>query len=337
MSNGNINMSAKGRFGLSVLDKNGKVKKEKSLGNTSNVVTYGGAYEALINGNNSLFGIYTAYMGTGTAEITREATSLGARSFGDSNQSSRSRSGTEVDNLDGTSTFSLTRTMTFPLGSKVGTFSEVGVYTPFSGEVFIAGQLIKDEFGNPTTITILADEQLVVTYILEWTVPNVAQLIGTGSVTDADSNVYNYEVYSQPYFTEYSVGSSSSTTRYSGFSSWDEIGFYAADGVTPLYYSGDRGDGFSSNIVHDGLGTVTYTTNTEVFAPNQGGYSGLTYISFYPSSSTSVTGSGILDTTTNIAYDSTNSDYPLLIKFVDPITKLTSQSFTIAASFTVTL
>jgi len=337
MSNGNIGISAKGRFGISVLDKNGKIKKEKSISNTSNVVTYSGAYQALINSTSSLFGIYTASMGTGTVEITRSATGLGSRASGSTGQTSASRVGNEVDNLDGTSTLTLSRTLSFSLGSQVGTFSEVGVYTPFDGEVFIAGQLIKDEFGNPTTITVLSDEQLVVTYILEWTVPNASQLIGTGSVTDADSNVYNYEVYSQPYFSNFAINDSYTVSRY--FSALDdEVGFFAANGTTSLFNTGDVGGGFGSGtVVHDGAGTVTYTTQTITLSPAAGDFTDLVYLSFYTGNSDSAADGGVANTTTNTATSSNSSRYPLLIKFVDPISKTSSQSFSIQASFTVTL
>jgi len=55
MSNNNINMSSKGKFSICVLDKDGKVKKEKSIGNTLNVVTYEGAYTALIKTMTSVY------------------------------------------------------------------------------------------------------------------------------------------------------------------------------------------------------------------------------------------------------------------------------------------
>jgi len=335
MSNNNINMSSKGKFSICVLDKDGKVKKEKSIGNTLNVVTYEGAYTALIKTYDSVYGVYYANMGTGTTELTRSSTSLGSAVSGNSSTDSVERPGSEIDNLDGTSTLTLSRTFSFTLGSKVGTFSEVGV---FDGSVLIAGQLIKDEFGSPTTITVLSDEQLVVTYILEWIVPNKSQLIGTGTLTDENSNTYEYEVYSQPYFTEYTLNDSNKVTRYNANSSTsDEIGFYAADGLTSLYDTGDLGDGFYNNVVHDGLGTVTFTTNAEVFSPSQGAWTGLTYLSFYSVSSNVSTAAGVDDIVTNTAPSTSYSRYPLLLKFVDPLSKTSSQSFEITASFTVTL
>jgi len=334
MSNGNLSMSAKGRYGLSILDKNGKIKKEKSIDNNTNVVTYEGAYTALIK--EGIFDSYYAAIGTGTTEIIRSVSSLGAEDSGRSPSASASRSGNEVDNGDGTSTVTLSRSFTFSIGAKVGTFSEVGVYDSSTGGTFIAGQLIKDEFGSPTTVTILADEQLVVTYILEWTVPTVSQLIGSGTLTDNASNTYDYEVYAQPYFAEYSVGSTNSLDRYTNDFSGNEIGFYAADGTTSLYDS--RGiQSFASTETHNGSGTVTFLTGVQAFSPSQGSYTGLTYLSFYGRNSPVAVQNGVFNTTTNIAYDSQYSRYPLLIKFLNPITKTSSQSFEIAASFTITL
>jgi len=335
MSNNNIKMSVKGRYGISVLDKNKKVKKEKSVNNVFNVVTYEGAYYSLIG--SGLFESHYAAVGTGTTELSRSSPNLTSEVSGRTAYQDASRGGNEVDNLDGTSTVTLSRTFPFSLGSKVGTFSEVGLYTLASNGTFIAGQLIKDEFGNPTTVTVLSDEQLVITYILEWTLPNTSQLIGSGTLTDASSNTYDYEMYAQPYFNDYTVGSSSEKFRYDEGGTTTEIGFYAADGSTSLFDSGSRGSGFDNLLVHDGSGTVTVTTRNEVFSPSDGNYTGLTYLSFYSPSSSNSVWSGVSDTATNTAFSSDLSRFPLLIKFVDPITKTSDQSFSITASYTITL
>ena len=202
-----INLGAKGRYSLKVLDKNGEEVTEKRVEDTKNVVTYDGAYRMLFS--QDLFDDFRARVGTGVTEINRDSTSLGNP---DSNQSvgvDAARSG-EIDNGDGTSTIVTERVMTFSLGAIVGTFSEVGVYHESSG-AFIAGQLIKDEFGTPTTITVLADEQLIVTYLIEVTFPNgevsVSPTIGSGSVTTPEGTS-SYTIYGQPFFNQYSIGSS---------------------------------------------------------------------------------------------------------------------------------
>jgi len=330
-------MSSKGRYGLSVLDKNGKIKKEKSIDNTCNVVTYAGAYEALIA--DGLFGYYFAAIGTGTTELVRASTALNSESSGRSSFANAGRSGNEVDNGDGTVTVTLSRVLPFNLGAKVGTFSEVGLFNSSSAGILIAGQLIKDEFGAPTTITILADEQLVVTYILEWTVPNYSSLIGTGTVTDSASNTYDYEVYSQPYFFLFASNSASVSSRYTKSSFGDEIGFYDADGSTSLYNSGDLGTGFlqPGGVTHNGSGTVTFQTGAEVFSPAEGAWTGLTYLSFYGRDSTQASQTGVSDTVNNLSPSNTLAAYTLLLKFLNPISKTDSQSFEIQASFTVTI
>jgi len=335
MSNSSIKMGVKGRYSLSVLDKNGKIKKEKSINNTSNAVTYNGAYVSFCF--SGLFDTYYAAIGTGTTEITRSSASLNNEDSGRTSGQSATRAGNEVDNEDGTSTLTLSRTFSFSLGEKVGTFSEVGLYNSSASGTFIAGQLIKDEFGAPTTITILSDEQLVITYILEWVYPNASQLAGSGTVTDNASNTYNYEIYTQPYFGIYTINNSNPTSRYIGNASFDEVGFFAADGVTSLYNTNSLGNGFVGKITHDGSGTVTYTTAAELFSPASSSFTALTYLSFYTFNSDVAADSGVLNTTTNIGYVNSTSAFPMLIKFLNPIDKTTSQSFGITASFTVTL
>lgn len=336
MIDNNINMGAKGYYKLSVLDSFGKEKEEKSVPYVCNVVTFAGAYDALVADSAAIFDGYYAAIGTGTTEITRSNSSLNAEDPGRTGYDLAYRGGNEVDNLDGTSTITLSRSFSFSLGEKVGTFSEVGVYSSSSGDVFIAGQLIKDEFGSPTTITILSDEQLAITYVIEWTVPNEAQLVGSGTVTDAASNIYNYEVYAQPYFSEYGVGASTDISRYNRYEG-DEVGFFGADGVTSLYDSGDVGSGYLNLTTHDGSGVVTFDTGEISLSPTQGSFSGLVYLSFYGKTSNNTERGGVVNTTTNIGFDSEYSRYSLLIKFLDPITKTSSQSFRIRASHTITV
>lgn len=54
----------------------------------------------------------------------------------------------------------------FPTGALNGNYSEIGFFSATSGGSMFSRALIKDEFGNPTTITILPTEQLTVTYEL---------------------------------------------------------------------------------------------------------------------------------------------------------------------------
>lgn len=71
----------------------------------------------------------------------------------------------------------------FAAGTATGNISEFGISPSSNGNLF-SRALIKDEQGNPTTITVLADEILVVTYELRMYKPE-NDFVGT-------SNGYNY-------------------------------------------------------------------------------------------------------------------------------------------------
>ena len=333
----NIKINSRGYYNLSVLDAEGNANKEKEIKHTGNVITYAGAFETLFydNDNTSIFSAMYAAVGTGTVELTRTSSSLGAESGGRSGGAGGgSRPSTEVDNLDGTSTITTTRTVSFGLGSKVGTFSEIGLWDAGSGGTLVAGQLIKDEFGDPTTVTLLSDEQLVVTYTLEWTIPNTSTNIGSGTVTDSLSNSYNYEVWIQPYFTEYAVGANSNKIRHFKYSSDlyvnDEVVFLASDGTTSVYDSGDVGSGFVPS--HDGAGTVTFTTQNLTFAPSSFSTTDLKFIGFYGDSS-SWSGEGLATTTPVLGKE--GGEAGIFISFDPVISKTSSDSFNIQAEYTL--
>ena len=335
----NLKFNSRGYYSLAVLDADGNTKKE--IKHTDNVITYEGAFSSLFVGSGTgqtpLTDSLYAAVGTGTVELTRSSTALGAESSGRSGGvGGGNRASTESDNLDGTSTISITRTFSFELGSKVGTFSEVGVYAGSSGSNIVAGQLIKDEFGSPTTVTLLSDEQLVVTYTLDWTFPNVSTNVGTGTVTDALSNSYDYEVWAQPYFTDYTIGSSNQGIRAFKFSnsvfSTGEVTFLGSDGVTSIYDSGDLGSGFTPS--HDGSGTVTLTGQNLTFSPSDFSTTDLKFIGFYTNQSNS-NNEDLVNTTDLLGkINGRNSVY---VSFNPAIPKTASDSFNIQLEYTLTV
>jgi hypothetical protein len=330
-----VNFGSKGYFTVSVLNAAGEVQANKIVGPTANVVTYAGAFWALID--QGLFGSYQCRVGTGTVERTRSSTALGV-DFGALSGGSGGtvRSGNEVDNLDGTSTLTLTRTMEFGLGTTAGTFSELAV---FSGAQMIAGQLIKDAGGSPTTVTVLADEQLVVSYVIEWTVPNTSVLVGTGTVTDAATNNYNYEVWAQPYFNEYAnIGNSNTDYRYNdGATTIDEIGFKAADGVTELADSGDIGNGFGGRYSHNGSGVVTVTSAPYVFSPASLTFTNLVFMTFFCFNSNTANQSTVTNTATALAVSNSFNGITYVVKFLTPVTKTSSDSFAVDITATINI
>ncbi len=69
--------------------------------------------------------------------------------------------------IDSTNRYAIhKKTYTFFAGTATGNISEVGVGTAGTGNVLFSRALILDSFGVPTTITVLADEDLVVIYEL---------------------------------------------------------------------------------------------------------------------------------------------------------------------------
>ena len=80
---------------------------------------------------------------------------------------------------------------TFPVGA--GTYTEVGVSNKAhtdGAQLLFSRALIVDGGGNPTAITVLADEYLVVTYRIR-IYPPLADVTGTISI---GSDIYNYTV-----------------------------------------------------------------------------------------------------------------------------------------------
>lgn len=86
------------------------------------------------------------------------------------------------------------KTYTFAIGQVVGNVAELGTFSSTSGGTMFSRALVKDTLGNPTTITVRADEQLVVTYELR-KYPPLTDQSGTISITvDGVPTDYNYTI-----------------------------------------------------------------------------------------------------------------------------------------------
>ena len=63
-------------------------------------------------------------------------------------------------------------TVTFATGAVVGNVAEIGAASSSAGpNTLFSRALVKDSNGDPTTVSVLADEQLRVTYELRWYIP----------------------------------------------------------------------------------------------------------------------------------------------------------------------
>lgn len=83
----------------------------------------------------------------------------------------------------------LVRTFTFGTGAAAGNLAEIGIYCGQVGATrLFCRELIRDGAGNPTTITVLSDEILVVTYELRFYL-DTTDVAGTINIDGTD---YNY-------------------------------------------------------------------------------------------------------------------------------------------------
>lgn len=185
-----LNTSVSGSFIVQVL-KGGKVVKELPVNKNLLLDKFFERWKT----NYSMSG-YCA-VGTGTTPPTVTDTQL-ANKIGPTPVYLTSQTNRTVLNDSTGFVAECTNTYNFPEGSVVGNISEFGIYAASSVDpaYFLVRSLIKDAGGNPTTITVLADEQLriVHTVRLSCTVPLQTQTVTIGGV----STEIKYGRMSQP-------------------------------------------------------------------------------------------------------------------------------------------
>ena len=126
-------------------------------------------------------------------------------------------------------------TRRFPAGVATGNLSEIGVGWSSSTGTLFSRALIKDGGGNPTTITVLADEYLDFTYELRYYAP-VNDV--TGQVT-IDGILYDYTVraldVTNPFWWADDIGTQfTAKTNYSSYHEAYTGGVNAVTASTPL-------------------------------------------------------------------------------------------------------
>ncbi|WP_414611846.1 hypothetical protein [Stenotrophomonas muris] len=136
-----------------------------------NLITNAGLDLLGTTGSNPVYGY--CRVGSGNTAPAFSDTALVAQIAVSSTQQS------DTDGVNRTGTFYgwHRRTIRFSAGSAAGTLAEVGVSADAVGALF-SRALILDGGGNPTTITVLADEVLDVTYELR-VYPTLADAIGS--------------------------------------------------------------------------------------------------------------------------------------------------------------
>lgn len=153
MKSVNIEIGVKGRYKV-LKKRDGKVTFDS--GWFKNLITNQGM-DFLSNGS-----LYLGACQVGSSSATPAFTdvALGSRIAG-SNTASSSFS------VNTTERYAIQqRTFTFFAGTATGNISEVGVGTSTTGSTLFSRALVLDSGGSPTTVTVLADEDLVIVYQL---------------------------------------------------------------------------------------------------------------------------------------------------------------------------
>lgn len=155
-----IKIGIRGKYTIVVKNAAGNIKESLEF---DNLITNHGLDICLTGGSISTFSKYVS-VGTGTnTPITSDINlqSPIARLSGDSTK--------EFDGTSPTYAVSARRTYNFGGGAVVGNITEIGVGDNTSGTYGIttcSRALILDSFGNPTTLTLTADDYLTVIYTL---------------------------------------------------------------------------------------------------------------------------------------------------------------------------
>jgi len=138
-------------------------------------------------------------VGSGSATPSFSDTQLSSRIAGTSTSTSH------VSATQSSEPYYASRTITysFGAGTAIGNISEVGVGAASTGSLF-SRALILDGSGNPTSITVLSDEVLYVTYQLRYYVPTVdsSGVVAISGVNYSWTGRARYATYS----TQWNIG-----------------------------------------------------------------------------------------------------------------------------------
>lgn len=176
-----VSLKVRGKYAITVRDiRTQELVKEKCL-EVSNTVTYEGRHWLISNSGTN----YNYYMtgkrysmnpsiqfGTGTSAITESDTTLGGTVITKGTGYIPTVATRATDLL----TLETKVRAVFSPGQATGTFGQVGLFY----NNLLAGQQIKDEQGNPVTVTFLETEEVTVEYSLFHTWPCAANLNGIG-------------------------------------------------------------------------------------------------------------------------------------------------------------
>lgn len=194
----------KGLFTLKVLDRNGRVKVENESPNLI-VNAWLSQYCSLsnsiqgINNRADSFGygwdlFSRAKVGTGSAAPTLGDTDLqNPLATVNSTAADVAQNSYTYDSVSDSFIFTMAKTLPYGIGAVVGNVSEVGVFSNSSSvgnsSPLFSRALVVDALGDPTTMPVTVEDQLVITYTLTGVIPRSL----SGSF-DINSVTYNYEM-----------------------------------------------------------------------------------------------------------------------------------------------
>lgn len=177
----------KGIIGLKVVRPNGVVRRNLKFNN----LVMDNAFNQVAmesNASNQHFEAIsrTCRFGTGTTPPNASQTDLAARTG--SYVTRFTTSSTSVNSGTAPWYNSVTREWTFNPGTVYGNLTEIGFFYGASGPMF-SRALILDEEGNPTTLTLLEDEYLYVTYEIRSYVGELTDQSAEVNIGGVDYNV----------------------------------------------------------------------------------------------------------------------------------------------------
>lgn len=174
MTSLNLNIGVKGIIKMEVRRPDGSLKQSLEF---ENLITNAGLDRLFTNSDFMQY----VFVGSGSTPPTTSDTKM------ESAVANLAR-GTASATSDGSPTYgvNLINTYAFGQGAAAGNLTEIGLsYTNLSSYILNTRALIVDGLGNPTTITVLSDEYLTVTYTLKL-IPNVSDVVQVFNIGGID-------------------------------------------------------------------------------------------------------------------------------------------------------
>lgn len=321
----------KGYFSVRTL-KNGEVTQE--IKDTNNIITDIGLANLLSDSSNAPLFYTDMQVGTGAGndEILGNFVDLPnnlnkySESKGGYSEKFNTYGVTFTDNGDGTCTIRRASVYNFTIGRfNDTTVSSIGLWICNGGGTsrthFIAGQLIKNEFNVPTTITIAADEQLQVTYTIEITV-SLSTLVGATGTIDDHGTPVGFTIYVHPMITKWPALLTDSAQHEQGRTPAKTVTFSTFRAERVVFLNSSNNIIYSVNTL--GGRTVKSTggiTINETYSPSSFSSADIKTIAFGNTGTVGTNWSTIFD-----PFSSLGKNILFYIVFDTPITKTVDES-----------